>query len=360
MPLTRRSALLHFASAVHPRPTTLFSQGQAGIHTYRIPALIETPNHHLLALADARHYSEDDLPGKISIVLRRSIDFGRTWLPMETLASTPSGGVSDPAVLLAPNGRLWCFYAYGPPGIGFRTARPGPLTGPEVLQLHAISSDDNGRSWSPPRDLTPQLRDPSWHAFFVTSGTHFPTSTGRLILPLVIRDARQQVYARNAYSDNLGETWRLGQPVAPNTDESKVAELPNGHLIQNLRTPARQRLLVRSTDGGLTFTSLTPQPALLDASCNAGFARYRHGGRDLLLFTNAAAPDRRNLAIRASADSGHTWTAPLTLHSGPAAYSTVLPLSDGSVAVLYEAGRRSYTESIRFLRLSPASLRPLL
>ncbi|MBE7541569.1 MAG: glycoside hydrolase [Bryobacteraceae bacterium] len=358
LPPTRRAALLAalpaFAHAQSPslHQVDLFERGFAGVHTYRIPALIETRQGALLAVADARHDNGDDLPGRISLVLRKSTDFGRTWTPQSTLVQVPRGGAGDASLLLDRQGRVWCFYAYGAPGIGFRTAKPGPLTGPDVLQVHAIVSTDGGSSWSRPTDLTPQIRDPRWHAVFATSGTHFVTARGRMIVPLVILDENKAITTRNAWSDDDGRTWKTGPAVAPETDESKAVEIAGGVVLQNVRNgPAR--LVARSTDGGITFHDARHHESLNDAGCNAGFARYRHGGRDLLLFTNAASTRRENLTIRASADAGRTWPAARVIHPGPAAYSTVLPLRDGSIAVLYERGDASPYERITFARLSP-------
>jgi sialidase-1 len=356
--LSRRATLLSSLSALlsaesqPPSQTDLFARGFAGVHTYRIPALVETRKGTLLAVADARHESGSDLPGRISLVIRKSSDGGRTWTPQATLVQVTEGGAGDASLLLDARGRVWCFYAYGPPGIGFRTAKPGPLTGPEVLQVHAIVSADGGVTWSAPSDLTPQLRDPSWHAVFATSGTHFVTSGGRLLVPLVVLDGEKKMTTRNAYSDDGGRTWKVGPAVAPETDESKAVELAGGVVVQNARNGPR-RLVARSTDGGITFSGAQHDQALLDAQCNAGLARYRHQGRDLLLFTNAAASTRReNLVIKASADGGKTWTAGRTIHAGPAAYSTVIPLRDGSIGVLYERGEASPYERITFARLT--------
>lgn len=56
--------------------------------------------------------------------------------------------------------------------------------------------------------------------------------------------------------------------------------------------------MARSSDGGVRFGAAEEEAALLDAGCNAGMARYRHGGREALLFTNAASRKRENLSIR--------------------------------------------------------------
>lgn len=328
----------------------LFRQGEAGVHTYRIPALVETKKGALLAMADARHTSARDLPGKISIVLRRSVDRGRTWSPMRTVREVAEGGVGDPSLLLdRKTGRVWCYFAYGPPGIGFPTAQPGGTTGPKTLQIHAIHSDDDGLTWSGPVDLTPQIKDPAWHAVFATSGTNIQTSRGRYLLPLVVRGAANAVHARNAYSDDAGKTWKVGPSIGPETDESHNVELRGGVILQNLRNGPR-RAVARSTDGGITFAPVEHDGALVDPSCNAGIARDPKGR--FLLFTNAASEKRERLTIRASFDEGRTWPASRVLHAGPAAYSTVVVLRDGTIAVLYERGEQSPYEKITFARFS--------
>ncbi len=355
--MTRRAALtLALGSPLAARTpaaifrAALFRRGEADVHTYRIPAMIETRNGTLLAVADARHESSGDLPARISLVLRTSRDRGKTWSPTTTLRKVPEGGVGDASLLLDRNsGRVWCFHAYGPAGIGFNTAKAGERTGAQTLQVHAIFTDTDGATWSEPRDLTPQFKDPAWQAIFATSGTQMQTSTGRYLLPLVVRDAAGVISSRNAYSDDGGKTWHTGAAIGTGTDESHCVEVERGVVMQNMRN-GKSRAIALSRDGGITFEPLTHDEALIDPSCNASIARYRRGGRDLLLFTNAASAKRENLTIKLSADSGKTWSPGRALHPGPAAYSTVLALRDGSVAVLYECGETSPYERIAFAR----------
>ena len=347
---TRRSVLLCAGllpvcgRAAGLEQVDLFRQGDGGVHTYRIPALLETRRGDLLAVADARHDGSGDLPGRISLVMRRSRDGGRTWSAVRTLRAVPEGGVGDASLLLdRKSGRIWCFHAFGPPGVGFATAES------RRLQAHAISSDDDGETWSAPVDLTPQIQDPAWQAMFVTSGTHFETSRGRFLAPLVVRDGDGVVSARNAYSDDRGRTWKVGKAIGAGTDESKAVELADGIVLQNLRN-GKTRAVARSRDGGVTFDAVAHDEALVDPGCNAGLARRR----DLLVFTNAAAPQRRNLTVKISADGGRSWSPGRTLHAGPAAYSTVIPLRDGTLGVLYECGEQSSTERIVFARFDAA------
>jgi sialidase-1 len=354
---TRRSVLsLALAPwALHAKPplfeqVDLFRQGDAGVHTYRIPALLETRKGTLLAVADARHESSRDLPARISLVMRRSRDRGRTWSAARTIRAVSEGGVGDASLLLdRKSGRIWCFHAYGPPGIGFPTSKPGAVTGPETLQVHAISSDDDGETWSSPADLTPQLKDPSWAGMFATSGTHFQTSRGRYLVPMVVRDGAGIVSSRNGYSDDGGKTWKTGAAISPGTDESKAIEVAGGVILQNMRD-GKTRIVARSRDGGVTFDAPAHDAALIDPACNAGLARYHRGGQDLVIFTNASSVRRENLSAKLSRDAGHTWSAARTLHAGPAADSTVIVLSDGTLGVLYERGEKDPSEQITFAR----------
>jgi sialidase-1 len=328
----------------------LFHQGDEGVNTYRIPALIETPKGTLMAVADARHDSARDLPAKISLVMRTSRDRGRTWSRTVTIRQVPEGGVGDASLLLdRRTARVWCFHSYGPPGIGFGTAKPGARTGPTTFQFHAMFTDNEGVTWSDPRDLTPQVKDPSWQAMFSTSGTHIQNSAGRYLVPMVVRDAQGVVSSRNAYTDDAAETWRIGAAIGPGTDESKCVELPGGVILQNMRN-GPTRAVALSNDGGVTFGPVAHDSALIDPVCNAGITRYLHKKRDLLLFTNAASTKRENLTLKVSADQGKTWTTDRILHEGPSAYSTLVALRDGSVAVMYECGETSPYTRIRFER----------
>jgi sialidase-1 len=166
----------------------------------------------------------------------------------------------------------------------------------------------------------------------------------------VVRDANREIASRNAVSDDEGAAWRVGPAIGVGTDESHAVELPNGDILQNMRNgPFRSVAL--SHDGGLTFGPAHLDNALVDPGCNAGITRVRYRRKDLLIFTNAASTRRENLTVKVSADLGRTWRIADVLHPGPAAYSTVAAIGDGSVGVLYECGEQSAIERIEFIRL---------
>src|SRR5262249_59308179 len=76
--------LLASAPAAAPVETDLFTAGKEGYHTFRIPALVATPKGSLLAFCEGRKRGRGD-SGDIDVVLRRSRDRGKTWLPLQLL-----------------------------------------------------------------------------------------------------------------------------------------------------------------------------------------------------------------------------------------------------------------------------------
>jgi sialidase-1 len=59
---------------------------------------------------------------------------------------------------------------------------------------------------------------------------------------------------------------------------------------------------------------------------------------------------REKMTVRASFDDGRTWPAARELHAGPAAYSCLTVLQDGTIGCLYERGEKQAYELITFAR----------
>lgn len=58
------------------------------------------------------------------------------------------------------------------------------------------------------------------------------------------------------------------------------------------------------------------------------------------------------MTVRMSYDEGLTWPVSRLLHGGPAAYSSLAMLPDGSIAILYESGHVHFAEQLTFERFS--------
>ena len=126
---------------------TLEQSGDAGVHTYRIPALAVATDGTLIAAFDARNDSPNDLPGNIDVIVRRSHDLGRTWTPARRVVDFDSGrGGGDPSLLVdRVTGRVFLFYEYAPAGRGiFRSNADRDSASTGTVHPHVIWSDDHG------------------------------------------------------------------------------------------------------------------------------------------------------------------------------------------------------------------------
>ncbi|MFD4176196.1 exo-alpha-sialidase [Streptomyces anulatus] len=327
--------------------TVLATAGQ-GAHTYRIPALDTLPDGTLLAAYDRRNDNAADLPGNLDVMVRRSTDNGRTWTAPQAIADFDGGiGAGDPSMVVdRETGRVFVFYAYGPKGIGFFNSGTGNAND-AVNSLHAdyAYSDDGGVTWTT-RRITQEIKDPSWEGMFASSGTGIQLSTGRLVQQYAFRKADGSIWAASAYSDDHGDTWKMGNPVGPLMDENKTVELADGRVMLNSRTSsAKTRLVAYSDDGGITYSTPVPDDELIDPTNNAAIMRYdatagaNRPESHWLLFSNTASTTaRHNLTVKMSCNDGLTWPTSRVVEAGGTAYSTMTRLADGTFGLLYESG----------------------
>jgi sialidase-1 len=353
-----------------PRPiferVVLAQAGDAGVHTYRIPALVVARNGTLIAAFDARNDSPRDLPGNIDVMVLRSRDLGRTWTPAQRIVDFDSGrGGGDPSLLVdAATWRVFLFYEYAPAGRGIFNSnadRDSASTG--TVHPHVMWSDDHGATWQGPRDLTAALKPKGATGMFATSGHGIQLSTRspqmwRLLQPYAWLDARRRMHAANAYSDDHGATWKLGASIGVGLDENKAVELHDHRVMQNIRAYGKtvtHRLTAISHDGGVTFGAATEEPSLPDPRNNADVIRVAPdapvGSREerMLLFSNTADEKRRaNLTVRLSCDDGRTWPVSKIVEEGPAMYSVMARLKDGTFGLLYESGTARGLTFVRF------------
>ena len=67
-----------------PVQTDVYVAGADNVHTYRIPAMVVSPKGALLVFCEARKERISDA-SPTDMVLKRSTDGGKTWLPMQVL-----------------------------------------------------------------------------------------------------------------------------------------------------------------------------------------------------------------------------------------------------------------------------------
>jgi sialidase-1 len=220
----------------------------------------------------------------------------------------------------------------------------GTATGSRTVW--ATVSRDEGRTWEPLREITDAVKDSTWTWYATGPGNGIRLRSGRLLIPCDHVGADKLSWSHVIYSDDHGKNWKRGGEVGPLCNESAVAECKDGSLLFNMRSNSgsHRRAVSRSKDGGLTWSPVEHDPALIEPVCQASLIRV--GKR--LIFSNPAAETRRNLTVRRSDDNGRRWNTVRVVHPGPAAYSSLVDLGDGRVGLLYEAGEAGPYEEIRW------------
>lgn len=333
----------------------LFVSGQDGYHTYRIPSLLVTREGTVLAFCEARKNGGGDA-GDIDVVVRRSLDNGQTWEPYRIIADDGTHTIGNPCpVQDRETGTIWLLLC--------RNAEDGHekdiLAGKAARDVLVMKSDDDGISWSEPRDITADVKRPEW-TWYATGPCHaIQLQSGRLLVPcnhavLQPESERSGPYTAHVmYSDDHGESWHIGGIVGENTNECAVAELPDGTVYINMRSyhGRNRRAYAWSQDEGRTWSNIELDDALTEPVCQGSVIEDGQGG---ILFSNPASTSREMLTIRRSIDGCRTWTTQQVLHQGPAAYSDMAVTKDGTVLCLYECGEERCYERITLTRFSLA------
>ncbi len=343
--------------------TDVFVSGKDGYDTYRIPALEAAKDGTLIAFAEARKYGGAD-PGfgkqDIDLVCKSSADRGASWSEMKVIEDPGElWSAANPATVVdRSNGRVWLFYLRSRPGRSTLTSRPGT----DDMQTLARWSDDSGRTWSDPLDLTAvgrDMNDKQWRASVPGPGGAIQTRHGRLLVPMW-----KSPFATFAmFSDDHGRTWKRGDlvPGAQGGDECQVVELADGRVLMDIRQETGpSRWLAESADGGATWGQ--PRPGLAVTPVMCAIERFtlpaEGGGRARLVWTGPKDARRRHLVIRTSYDEGLSFTNERTVSDQFAAYSDLALLRDGTIGILWERGVERGYQFIAFTRLNREWLEP--
>lgn len=352
-----------------------FTSGTEGYDTFRIPAVVRAANGALVAFAEGRRDSAGD-SGAIQTVSRTSRDGGCTWGPLSVVDSNGDATAGNPAPVLARDGDLVLLTVHNGL-VSEKQIMSGQASAQDTRRVFVLRSRDNGRTWSPARDITAEAKAPGWrwyatgpgHATLLRHGPH----AGRIVVPANHSGAppagsadvgtEAKYYGgHDLYSDDDGRTWHIGFTddrtdgvVAPN--ETTATELPDGTLYfssRNQGSAAEHRVDGYSADGGKTLVRpYQPQPSLSGPKVEGSVLQTTVPR--LLVYSGPADPATRAvLQLRLSTDRGRTWHAGPTLTSGPAAYSDLVQADPATLGVLYETGTAGPYEKIVFERVRSA------
>jgi sialidase-1 len=329
---------------------TVFEEGDHGYSTYRIPAIVRMPDGMLLAFAEARRRDRHD-SGDIDLVLRRSVDGGRTWGEMIVVWDDRDNTCGNPAPVVLKNGEVVLLATWNRgEDIERDIERHRSI---DTRRAFLMRSEDAGKTWTTPEEITEDVKLAGW-TWYATGPCHAivkqrPPHKGRIVVPSNHHefgtDGVVESFSQMIYSDDNGHTWNLGAVSQSGGNESTVAELSDGSLMLNMRRFVRgetHRMWAVSRDGGVSWSASGEDPALIEPRCQGSLlnvtGRKGRPSRRLLFSNPHDARKRRNLSIGVSLDDGSTWSRFVTVFPGPSAYSDMVRIDRKHVGVLFENG----------------------
>ena len=251
----------------------------------------------------------------------------------------------------------------------FTSNKTSPFRVAKDNYLWLSYSDDDGKTWSAPRDITPMVK-PDWMKFLgVGPGTGTVLRTGphagRLLVPTYSTNfashLRGSQSSRLIYSDDHGETWHMGEAVNDgrqvdgktldsstmddywhqNTEASAV-QLDNGQVKLFMRGLSGDLQVATSHDGGHTWDkTVTRYRDVHDSYVQLAAISTHYQGQEYIVLTNANGQGNSRTEgtirlARVETDGSLTWLHHRLIQSGSYAYNSVQEIVPGTYGILYE------------------------
>ena len=385
-------SIMHLSSAhADEKSQILFESPGTDGHPYRIPAITTLKNGNILAIGDFRWCNSDIGYGHIDIVGRISPDNGNTWGDEFNIAvgsgeeGTHDCGYGDAAIVTdRETGRVLIMCCTGNV-VYAKSSRSDPMRSARLY------SDDNGETWTKPEDITDDMYAllPNTKALFVGSGKICQSRIVKVgkyyrLYAALCTLNKNNIFSTHSenyviYSDDFGHTWHvLGsntESCAPNGDEPKCEELPDGSVVlssrkdkgryfnifkySNIRTAQGSWTgVVSSNDvsGGLSFNknSTNGEIQLLQVVRNNDQTQHYMMLQSVPYGAiNSGDGDRSNVCIFYKVFDENTmnsadelavgWTRGMVFEDPQGAYSTMCIQPDYKLGFLYETSPGEYS-----------------
>ncbi|MBN2012482.1 exo-alpha-sialidase [candidate division KSB1 bacterium] len=335
----------------------VFISGKDGYHTFRIPALIKTTQGTLIAFAEGRVNGMDDF-GNIDIVLKRSLDNGKSWQQLQLVQDAGNWQYGNPCPIVDQNsGRVFLLFC------GSHNSEQSIIAGEGTRDIYMSYSDNDGLSWSDRQNISAMVKKENWrwYATGPCSGIQIRSGKykGRLVAPAnhSYHDEADEWEFRthSLFSDDQGVTWQIGASSEAGGNESQIAEVTDDLLIQDVRMQTHRKGLraVRfSHDGGLTWSSIMHDENRPCPKCQGSIISilsHDDNKMNRLIVSNPAGGGRTGMALRLSTDGSKSWKEKLVIEPGPSAYSDLTLIENNHIGCLFEMGAISPYEKITFV-----------
>ncbi|VIV52871.1 sialidase A (neuraminidase A) [Streptococcus pneumoniae] len=341
----------------------------------------------IFGMSSQKEEAYKKIDGKTYQILYREGEKGAYTIRENGIVYTPDGKATDYRVVVDP-----VKPAYSDKGdlykgnqllgnIYFTTNKTSPFRIAKDSYLWMSYSDDDGKTWSAPQDITPMVKA-DWMKFLgVGPGTGIVLRNGphkgRILIPVYttnnVSHLNGSQSSRVIYSDDHGKTWHAGEAVNDNRQvdgqkihsstmnnkraqntESTVVQLNNGDVKLFMRGLTGDLQVATSKDGGVTWEKdIKRYPQVKDVYVQMSAIHTMHEGKEYIILSNAGGPKRENGMVhlaRVEENGELTWLKHNPIQKGEFAYNSLQELGNGEYGILYEhteKGQNAYTLSFR-------------
>lgn len=360
------------------QPQVLFQASVADSIPYRIPTIATLHNGNILALADYRICGSDIGYGRVDIRGRISRNGGRSWgkefviIEGSGVSKATDCGFGDAAMVVdRESGEVLVVMVCGETVYGHETT-----TRQNPNRIAVLRSHDNGKTWSQWEEITENVYSLFDNGEFAPVQSCFVAS-GKIMQSRQIKvGSHYRIYAalcarpngnRVIYSDDFGHTWHAlgGSSALPVIlgDEPKCEELPDGRVIISSRAYGGRYFNIYTYSdvasgagqwGPVSGSGKRSNGCVaIDNSCNGEIlivpAVRQEDGKEVFLALQSVplGPYRANVGIYYKELPEDIWSItprilamdwekPYQVSYTTSAYSTMLLLKNGNIAIYYE------------------------
>lgn len=327
----------------------------------------------IFGMSSQKEEAYKEINGKTYQLLYREGEQGAYTIRENGTVYTPDGKATDYRVVVDP-----VKPAYSDKGdlykgdqllgnIYFTTNKTSPFRIAKDSYLWMSYSDDDGKTWSAPQDITPMVKA-DWMKFLgVGPGVGITLRTGphkgRIVVPVYTTNRTNHLNgsqsSRIIYSDDHGKTWHMGGGVNDNrtlydgtvvdsstmnnyyaqNTEASVVQLNNGDLKLFMRGLTGDLQVATSHDGGLTWDNNVERYDVPDVYVQMAATHTVQNGKEYILLANANGPGRKNGYIRVARveeDGQLTWLHHHLIQEGEYAYNSLQQIGPDEFGLLYE------------------------
>ncbi|MGT2826632.1 sialidase domain-containing protein, partial [Streptococcus himalayensis] len=329
----------------------------------------------VLGLPQTKEEAYTEIEGKTYLNLYKTGETTPYTIRENGVVYTPAGEATDYRVVV--EGKAASFSDLGDiyrgdelqGNVYFQTNKTSDFRVANHSYIWESHSDDDGKTWSSPRDLTPQIKKPWMNFYGIGPGTGIALRTGahkgRLVVPTYSTNFTGGLggsqSSRVIYSDDHGMTWHSGAAVndgrnyegtkldsstmnvaAAQNTEATVVQLNNGDLKLFMRNLTRGVQVATSHDGGETWEpDVVRMDDVHDSYVQLAAVHTMHEGKEYVVLTNAnGAGNSRTEGTarlaRVEEDGSLTWLHHQLIQDGKFAYNSLQEIGPNEYGVLYE------------------------